>query len=176
MWFCYITENNTHFNPDCLKNPQHTSVKSRRKYVFIETVMLIMHCQKKSEFSPTTRMQIPDNDKHCELWCEAFKGRLAHAGKRIKEIHIIAKGESQLNLRTHPSSRTSAKVCTRVSSSPVGINIATKEGKACGRKNRRAEIKTGKRDRETQTAEVCLVELEFIIQLISLYKPKQCLV
>lgn len=31
------------------------------------------------------------------------------AARRIEEIHIIAEGESQLNLRTHPSFRASAK-------------------------------------------------------------------
>jgi len=53
-----------------------------------------------------TQARIPENDKHCELWCEVFEGA---AGHRTEEIHIIAKGESQLNLRTHPLSRVTAK-------------------------------------------------------------------
>ena len=27
----------------------------------------------RAEFSQMTQAQIPDNDKHCELWCEAFE-------------------------------------------------------------------------------------------------------
>lgn len=54
------------------------------------------------------------------------------AGHRAEEIHIIAEGESQLNLRTHPLSRPSAKVYARLSSSPVGINNVIKREKAGG--------------------------------------------
>lgn len=74
-----------------------------------------------------TQAQIPENDKHCELWCEVFEGDGVE-GHRIEEIHIIAKGESQLNLRTHPSPTACAKVYTRLlSSSPVGINNVIKK-------------------------------------------------
>ena len=64
-------------------------------------------------------------------------------GYIIEEIHITAKGESQLNLRTHPLSRASAKVCTRLSSSPVGINNVIKKEKACEGKTCIAKIKLG---------------------------------
>lgn len=50
-----------------------------------------------------TQAQIPENDKHCELWCEVFEKNAA-AGHRTEEIHIIVKGESQLNLKTLPLS------------------------------------------------------------------------
>lgn len=61
-----------------------------------------MHCQEikqnvsdgKAEFSQMTQAKIPEN-KQCELWCEVF-GKTCTAGHRIEEIHIIAKGESQL--------------------------------------------------------------------------------
>lgn len=59
--------------------------------------ILIMHCQEikknvsdgRAEFSQITQAQIPENDKHCELWCELYEENGA-AGHRIEEIHIIA--------------------------------------------------------------------------------------
>lgn len=56
-----------------------------------------MHCQEikknvsdgRAEFSQITQAQIPENDKHCELWCELYEENGA-AGHRIEEIHIIA--------------------------------------------------------------------------------------
>lgn len=59
-------------------------------------MILIMHCQEinqnvsdgRTEFSQMTQAQIPENDKHCGLWCEVFEKNGA-AGHRIEEIHII---------------------------------------------------------------------------------------
>lgn len=89
----------------------------------------------RAEFSQMTQVQIPDNVKYLK--------KDGVAGHIIEEIHITAKGESQLNLRTHPLSRASAKVCTRLSSSPVGINNAIKKEKACEGKKFIAKIKLG---------------------------------
>ncbi len=96
------------------------------------------------------------------------------AGRRTEEIHIIAKGESQLKLRTHPSSRASAKVYTRLSSSPVGINNVIKRKKACEGRNFTVKIQLGTEVEEVQKEKHVFPELVFIILLISLVKPKQC--
>lgn len=78
------------------------------------------------------------------------------AGHRLEEIHIIAKGESQLNLRTHPSSGASAKVYTQLSSSPVGINNVITMEKACEGRNFTAKIKLGTEVEKTLKAETRL--------------------
>lgn len=91
------------------------------------------------------------------------------AGHRIEEIHIIAKGESPINLRTHPLSRTSAKVYTRLSSSPVGINNVIKRGESLWREEFNSKNKPwiGGR-KKLQKEKHVFSDLVFIIHLISL--------
>lgn len=110
-----------------------------------------MHCQEikqnvsdgRAEFSQTTQASgflTMTNTASCGV---KYLRRNGAAGHRIEEIHIIAEGESQLNLRTRPLSGASARVCTRLSSSPVGINNVIKKEKACEGKNFTAKIKLG---------------------------------